>query len=87
LGYDPAMPVHTQPLSAADARALLRDERDRADELLRRIEEDGWTEHEARGPDAPVRDVTAKRANRQRQIIERMDRLLGYFGDEADSSR
>ena len=89
LGYVPAMPIRAVPISAADARALLRDERDRADELLRRIEEEGWTEHEARGPDAPVRDVTAKRANRQRQIIERMERLLGYFETEggADSSR
>ena len=58
-----------------DLLALLRDERDRAIELLRQIEDEALTIHEAKG-DAPLRDVTAKRANRQRQIIERMDRLL-----------
>lgn len=63
-------------LTASDALDLLRDERDRAIETLRQIEEEGWTHHEARGPGATVRDVTAKRANRQRQIIERMERLI-----------
>jgi len=60
---------------AQDVVALIRDERDRAIETLRQIEEEGLVVHEAYG-DAPMRDVTAKRANRQRQIIERMDRLL-----------
>lgn len=59
-----------------DALELLRDERERALEVLRLIEEEGWTHYEARGPGDTVRDVTAKRANRQRQIIERMDRLI-----------
>ena len=59
-----------------DALDLLRDERDRALEVLRLIEEEGWTHYEARGPGDTVRDVTGKRANRQRQIIERMDRLI-----------
>lgn len=59
-----------------DALELLRDERDRALETLRLIEEEGWTHYEARGAGDTVRDVTGKRANRQRQIIERMDRLI-----------
>ena len=59
-----------------DALELLRDERDRALEALRLIEEEGWTHYEAWGPGDTVRDVTHKRANRQRQIIERMDRLI-----------
>ena len=62
-------------LTAADALELLRDERDRAIEMLRLIEEEGWTHHETRGDDV-MRDVTRKRANRQRQIIERMERLI-----------
>lgn|GEM_PF-5119424 len=66
-----------------DALAWCRDERDRALETLRRIEEEGWTYHEARGDDR-MRDVTAKRVNRQRQIIERMDRLIAQF--EAQNS-
>jgi hypothetical protein len=66
-------------LAASDAIALLRDERDRAVEMLRRIEEEGWTFQAAESADAPSRDITAKYANRQRQIIERMDRLIGYF--------
>lgn len=66
-----------------DALAWCRDERDRALETLRRIEEEGWTYHETRGDDR-MRDVTAKRVNRQRQIIERMDRLIGQF--EAQNS-
>jgi hypothetical protein len=61
--------------------ALIRDERDRAIEMLRQIEEDGLVIHEHQG-DAPMRDVTAKRANRQRQIIERMDLLLGELERE-----
>ena len=61
-----------------DALAWCRDERDRALETLRRIEEEGWTFHETRGDDR-MRDVTAKRVNRQRQIIERMDRLIAQF--------
>jgi hypothetical protein len=67
----------------ADRDALIwcRDERDRAIEILRRVEEEGWTFHEARGDDR-MRDVTAKRANRQRQIIERMDRLIAQFEEQ-----
>ena len=61
-----------------DALAWCRDERDRAIETLRRIEDEGWTFHETRGDDR-MRDATAKRANRQRQIIERMDRLIAQF--------
>ena len=63
-------------LSDLDVLELLRDERDRALETLRRIEDEGWTFQETRGDDR-MRDVTAKRANRQRQIIERMDRMIG----------
>lgn len=65
-----------------DALDLLRDERDRALETLRLIEEEGWTHHETQGPGDTIRDVTDKRANRQRQIIERMDRLIALFGIE-----
>ena len=61
--------------------ALIRDERDRAIEVLRQIEEEGLILYEAQD-ETPMRDVTAKRANRQRQIIERMDLLLGVFEPE-----
>ena len=64
-----------------DALEYCRDERDRALETLRRIEDEGWTFHETRGDDR-MRDVTAKRANRQRQIIERMDRLIAQFEEQ-----
>lgn len=64
-----------------DLVALIRDERDRAIETLRQIEEEGLVIYEAYD-EAPMRDVTAKRANRQRQIIERMDRLLFAFERE-----
>ena len=64
-------------LSDLDVLDLLRDERDRALELLRLIEEEGWTHYEAQGNDDTIRDVTEKRVNRQRQIIERMDRMIG----------
>jgi hypothetical protein len=64
-----------------DALAWCRDERDRAIETLRMIEDKGWTFHETRGDDR-MRDVTAKRANRQRQIIERMDRLIAQFEEQ-----
>ena len=63
-------------LSDVDVLELLRDERDRALEMLRLIEEEGWTHYESQGNDDTVRDVTEKRANRQRQIIERMDRMI-----------
>ena len=68
-----------EPVLDPDALELLRDERDRALETLRLIEEEGWTHHEAQGPGDTLRDVTDKRANRQRQIIERMDRLIALF--------
>jgi hypothetical protein len=71
-----AMAPPLSRLSDNDVLDLLRDERDRALEMLRLIEEEGWTHHEAQGHDDTIRDVTAKRANRQRQIIERMDRLI-----------
>lgn len=63
---------------------LLRDERERALETLRLIEEEGWTHYEQWGSGDTIRDVTDKRANRQRQIIERMDRLIGLFEPELD---
>lgn len=62
-----------------DVFELLRDERDRALETLRLIEEEGWTHYEAQGQGDTIRDVTEKRANRQRQIIERMDRLIAWL--------
>jgi hypothetical protein len=68
-------------MSTADALELLRDERDRALEMLRLIEEEGWTHYEAQGVGGTARDVTEKRANRQRQIIERMDRLIAGLDD------
>jgi hypothetical protein len=75
-------------LLASDALELLRDERDRALEMLRLIEEEGWTHYEAQGGDDTIRDVTEKRANRQRQIIERMDRLIAeYELVEAEAER
>lgn len=64
-----------------DVVALILDERDRAIEVLRQIEEDGLVVYEADG-DSPMRDVTDKRANRQRQIIERMDRLITALAPE-----
>jgi hypothetical protein len=66
-------------IEAREALELLRDERSRAIRMLRLIEEDGWTHHEVRGPGDTIRDVTEKRANRQRQIIERMDRLIADY--------
>lgn len=63
-------------LCAPDSLELLQDEWERAIETLRLIEEEGWTFFEARGTDSTLVDVTEKRANRQRQIIERMDRLI-----------
>ncbi len=71
-----AMASPVSRLSNVDVLELLRDERDRALEMLRLIEEEGWTHYEAQGDDDTVRDVTEKRANRQRQIIERMDRMI-----------
>lgn len=71
-------------LSASDALELLCDERDRALEGLRLIEEEGWSHYEAQGGDDTIRDVTEKRANRQRQIIERMDRLIAEYERVAD---
>jgi hypothetical protein len=81
IHYDAAMAHQLSGLSRTDALELLRDERDRAIELLRLIEEEGWTHYEAQGGDDTIRDVTEKRANRQRQIIERMDRLIAGFGE------
>jgi hypothetical protein len=77
--YDRCMAQEPRRQSDRDALELLRDERDRALETLRLIEEEGWTHYEAEGPGDTLRDVTAKRANRQRQIIERMDRLIAGF--------
>ena len=71
-----AMAPPARRLSDLDVLELLRDERERAIEMLRLIEEEGWTHYEAQGSDDTVRDLTGKRANRQRQIIERMDRLI-----------
>lgn len=71
-------------LSDLDVLELLRDERDRALEMLRLIEEEGWTHYEAQGNDDTIRDVTEKRVNRQRQIIERMDRMIGELESRGD---
>jgi hypothetical protein len=71
-----AMASPDSRLSDVDVLELLRDERDRALEMLRLIEEEGWLHYEAQGNDDTIRDVTEKRANRQRQIIERMDRMI-----------
>ena len=71
-------------LSDIDVLELLRDERDRALEMLRLIEEEGWTHYEAQGDDDTMRDVTEKRANRQRQILERMDRLIAELESRGD---
>jgi predicted nuclease with RNAse H fold len=65
-----------------DVVALIRDERDRAIEALRQIEEEGLVVYEAYD-ESPMRDVTAKRANRQRQIIERMELALAVHASEA----
>jgi hypothetical protein len=40
---------------------------------------DGWTFHEAHGNEQ-MRDVTADRAAKQREIIYRMDRLIAAYG-------
>ena len=71
-----AMASPDSRLTDVDVLELLRDERDRALELLRLIEEEGWTHYEAQGNDDTNRDVTEKRVNRQRQIIERMDLMI-----------
>jgi len=77
------MPDESALEAERDALDLLRDERDRAIEILRLIEEESWTHYEAHGAGDTMRDVTAKRANRQRQIIERMDRLIALFDGRA----
>ena len=82
--YARAMTQLLSGLTEADALELLRDERERAIEMLRLIEEEGWTHHEAQGSADTIRDVTDKRANRQRQIIERMDRLIGWLERRRD---
>jgi hypothetical protein len=71
-------------LSDLDVLELLRDERDRALEMLRLIEEEGWTHYEAQGSDDTVRDDTEKRVNRQRQIIERMDLMIAELESRGD---
>ena len=65
-----------------DVVDLIRDERERAIETLRQIEDEGLVIYEAEDG-GPMRDVTAKRANRQRQIIERMDLILDHMAREA----
>ena len=82
--YAWSMAHRLSELSDSDALELLRDERDRALEILRLIEEEGWTHYEAQGGDDTIRDVTEKRGNRQRQIIERMDRLIASYEDRRD---
>ena len=79
--YGRIMAHQLSGLSDSDALELLRDERDRALEILRLIEEEGWTHYEAQGGDDTIRDVTEKRATRQRQIIERTDRLIAASED------
>ena len=71
-------------LSDTDVLELLRDERDRALEMLRLIEEEGWIHYEAQGTDDTIRDVTEKRVNRQRQIIERMDLMIAELESRGD---
>ena len=83
LRYEAAMAQEPRRQADRDALELIRDERERAIEALRLIEEEGWTHYEQQGAGDTIRDVTAKRANRQRQIIERMDRLIAGFGARA----
>ena len=78
-----AMASPDSRLTDVDVLELLRDERDRALELLRLIEEEGWTHYEAQGNDDTIRDVTEKRVNRQRQIIERMDLMIAELESRA----
>lgn len=84
MDYAGVMTQLLSGLTEADALDLLRDERERALETLRLIEEEGWTHHEAEGFGDTIRDVTDKRANRQKQIIERMERLIGWFERRQD---
>ena len=69
----------TESVLDPDALDLLRDERDRALEFLRLIEEEGWTHHETQGHGYTISDFTDKRAKLQRHIIERMDRLIAIL--------
>ena len=64
--------------SDREALAWFQAERARAIETLRLIEEDGWTFHAARG-DLPMREVTQERAERQRDIIHRMNDLIAAY--------
>jgi hypothetical protein len=54
----PLMPHEFVLEGGHDPLDLLRDERDRAIEALRLIEEEGWTHYEAQGPGDTARDVT-----------------------------
>jgi hypothetical protein len=64
--------------SDREALAWYYDERKRAIETLRLIEEGGWTFHAVCGNE-PMREVTAERAERQREIIHRMNRFIAEF--------
>ena len=61
--------------SALDVLELRGGDADRAHRMLRLIERS--LPHSDRMNDDTIRDVTAKRVNRQRQIIERMERMIG----------
>jgi len=54
-----------------------REQRAKAEEALADIAK-GWTFHAARGNDQ-MRDVTAERAAKQKEIIERMTRLIAAY--------
>ena len=61
--YGRIMAHQLSGLSDSDALELLRDERDRALELLRLIEEEGWTHYEAQGGDDTIRECAIRRCH------------------------
>jgi hypothetical protein len=60
-----------------DALGWAKEEYEGAHHTLDRIEA-GWRFYEAEG-NGPMEEVTAKRANRQREVIRRMEKLIAGF--------
>lgn len=58
--------------------AWCRAEKDRALETLRLVKTEGWTFHETRGFE-PMRDVTADRIRREKEVVRRMDKFIDRY--------
>ena len=60
-----------------DALGWAKEEYERAHHTLDRIEQ-GWRFYEAEG-NGPMVEVTATRADRQREVIRRMEKLIAAY--------